>query len=293
MRHTALFVLLGALAAGAAGCKSSPPPNVREYPITGQVLTIKPDKTEVTVKHDDVPGFMPAMTMPFAIKDPKLLDGLAPGDLIKATLVVTDEESYLSAIQKTGEAPVTDRIDGEAGLVVAELLVAGESVPDLNLTCADGTTRKISDYRGQVLLVTFIFTRCPLPDFCPRMDAHFAQVQASMKRQPRLRDAVRLLSISFDPDYDTPAVLRAHAARVGADPALWHYATAPRDAIDAFGAHFGLTIQRKGADGSNITHNLRTVMVGRDGALAKTYNGSQWSPSEVVADLEELARRQG
>lgn len=293
MRPIAAFVLLGVLLVAAAGCKSSPPPNIREYPITGQVLTIKADKTEVRVKHDDVPGFMPAMTMPFAIKDPKLLDGLAPGDLIKATLVVTDEESYLSAIQKTGEAPVTDRVDGEAGLVVADLLMAGEHVPDLDLTCADGATRKVSDYRGRLLLITFIFTRCPLPDFCPRMDAHFTQVQASIKRQPRLRDAVRLLSISFDPDYDTPEVLRAHAARVGAEPALWQYATAPRAAVDAFGAHFGLTVQRQGTDGSNITHNLRTVLVGRDGALAKTYNGSQWSPSEVVADLEELVRRQG
>lgn len=294
MTHAPRFLILALAVATAAACggTSSPPANAREYPLTGQVLSINADRTEIRVRHDDVPGFMPAMTMPFSIKDPKLLDGLAPGDLIKATLVVTDEESYLTAIQKTGQAPLTGRAD-EAGPVVADLLLAGEAVPDLALTCDDGASRTLGDYSGSLLLMTFIYTRCPLPEFCPRMDAHFGRVQAAVKRDPDLRRSVRLLSVSFDPDHDTPDVLTAHAARVGADPALWRYATAPRDAVDAFGARFGLSVIRDGADGSGITHNLRTILVGRDGTLAKTYNGGDWSPADVVADLERLAERQG
>ncbi|MEW5982854.1 MAG: SCO family protein [Acidobacteriota bacterium] len=293
MTHPAALLILDILIVSAAACSSGPPPSVREYPLTGQILSIKADRTEVTIRHDDVPGFMAAMTMPFAIKEPKLLEGLQPGDLVRATLVITDEESYLSTVEKTGHAPLTRRGAAEPSPVVADLLMAGEPVPDLALTCDDGATRRVRGYRGSLLLITFIYTRCPLPEFCPRMDAYFSQVQASIKRQPALRKSVRLLSISFDPDFDTPQVLKTHAARVGADPAVWHYGTAPRAEVGAFGAHFGLSVLREGEDGSNISHNLRTVLVGRDGTLAKTYNGSRWSPAEVVADLEGLVGRQG
>ncbi len=286
MSRACLGVLLPCLLLVACG---EPPRPVREFPLTGEVLAIKPDRTEITVKHDDVPGFMPPMTMPFAIKDAALLDGLATGDLIAATLVLTDEESYLTAIRRTGTLPPAERaaLSGAPTPVVAP----GGLVPDVALTLDDGTLTSIEAQRGHLVLITFIYTRCPLPEFCPRMDRHFGTIRDGVSADRRLAGSVRLLSLSFDPEFDTPARMREHAARVGARPPVWRYATAPGGAIAAFGAQFGLSVVREGADRSDITHNLRTLLVDRDGRLAKTYNGGEWLPSEVVSDLLALAAR--
>lgn len=288
MSWRGLGVLLPCLLLAACG-EPARPEGVREFPITGEVLAIKRDRTEITVKHDDVPGFMPPMTMPFAIKDPALLEGLAPGDLIAATLVLTDEESYLTAIRRTGTLPPEARAQLPGAPV--PVLAPGSLVPDLALTLDDGTPTTLRAQQGQAVVITFIYTRCPLPEFCPRMDRHFKAVQAAVAASPRLAGNVRLFSLSFDPEFDTPARMREHAARVGADPAVWRYATAPGGQVAAFGAQFGLSVVREGADRSNITHNLRTLLVDRDGKLAKSYNGGEWLPSEVVNDLLALAAR--
>lgn len=287
-RSLCALVFLAACAV-ASGCSTPPRPvNAREFPLTGEILAIKPDKTGVTVKHDDVKGFMEAMTMLFAIKDPRLLDGLAPGDLVKATLVVTDEESYLTALQKTGS-----RAPGAATPLPPpppEALRVGDPVPDMAFTDDTGRARPLSSYRGSFVLLTFIYTRCPLPDYCPRMNAHFGAIQRAAKGQPQLGQNLRLISISFDPDYDTPALLAAKAKEAGADPGFWRFVTAPRDRVDQFGGKFGLSVLREGPDGRNITHNLRTALLDRDGKLLRTYNGNDWSPEQVLGDLQALVR---
>jgi len=122
------------------------------------------------------------------------------------------------------------------------------------------------------------------------MNAHFAAVQRGLQAAPLLSRNVRLISVSFDPEFDTPARLAAKARELGADPELWHFVTAPRADVDAFGAKLGLSVIREGADGSNITHNLRTVLLDRDGKLARTYNGKEWVPEEVVRDLQALVK---
>ena len=289
MKPSSIALIIAAVLPLAAGCSAPPPPaNVREFPLTGEVLAVKPDRSEVQVKHDEVKGFMEPMTMWFNIKDPALLDGLAPGDLIGATLVLTAEDSYLTAVRKTGSRP-----PGEASApppAPAEILPIGAAVPDIAFTDETGRPRPLSSYRGTYTLLTFIYTRCPLPDYCPRMNAHFAAVQRGLKADARLGGGVRLLSVSFDPGFDTPAILAAKAKEVGADPALWHFVTAPRDLVDAFGAKLGLNVLREGADGSNITHNLRTVLLDRNGTLARTYNGKDWSPDEVIGDLKAVVK---
>jgi protein SCO1/2 len=282
-------LMLLALCTGIAGCGTPPRPvNVREFPLTGEILSIKPDKSEVRIKHDDVKGFMEAMTMWFNIKEPRLLDGLAPGDLVKATLVVTDEESYLSSLQKTGSRPAGE--PPPATPPPEEGLRTGDLVPGITLTDESGQALSLSAYRGAFTLITFIYTRCPLPDYCPRMNAYFGAIQRAVKAQPALGRHVRLLSISFDPDYDTPARLKAKAREAGADPALWHFVTGPRERVDAFGATFGLSVLREGPKGQDITHNLRTALIDRDGKLVKTYNGNDWSPDQVVGDLQALVK---
>jgi protein SCO1/2 len=231
---------------------------------------------------------MEPMTMWFNVKEPRLLDGIAPGDLINATLVLTAEDSYLTGIRKTGSRP-----PGEASApppAPAELLPIGAAVPDITFTDEAGQPRRLSSYRGTYTLLTFIYTRCPLPDYCPRMNAHFAAVQRGLQATPLLGRNVRLISVSFDPEFDTPARLAAKARELGADPDLWHFVTAPRADVDAFGAKLGLSVVREGADGSNITHNLRTVLLDRHGKLARTYNGKEWVPEEVVRDLQALVK---
>jgi protein SCO1/2 len=282
-------IMLLALCTSIAGCGSPPRPvNVREFPLTGEILSIKPDKSEVRIKHDDVKGFMEAMTMWFTIKEPRTLDGLAPGDVVKATLVVTDEESYLTGLQKTGTRPPGEPPPAQPPAV--EGLQIGDLVPDITLTDESGKALPLSSYRGALTLITFIYTRCPLPDYCPRMNAHFSAIQRAVKAQPALRQAVRLVSISFDPDYDTPARLKAKAQELGADPALWHFVTGPRERVDAFGATLGLSVLREGLNGQDITHNLRTALLDRDGKLLKTYNGKEWSPEQAIGDLQALVK---
>jgi protein SCO1/2 len=267
----------------AVACARSPEP--RQYPLTGQVLSVKPDRTELVIRHDDVRGFMPAMTMPFRLKNPALADGKVPGDLIRATLMVTDEEAWLEHVEKTGWAPLPERADSEPPPV--SLLRPGETVPDETLIDQDGQAFRVSSLKGKAVLLTFIYTRCPLPEFCPRMDAWFGAVQQAIK-DGRLRGAIRLLSVSFDPDFDAPAELRAHAARLNADPAIWTFATAPRPRVDAWAGRFGLSVIRDGDRPSDITHNLRTAVIDRQGRLVAILDGNRWTPGDAITALASV-----
>jgi protein SCO1/2 len=292
MKVSSPMLMVVTMIAASAACGTPPPPaNVREFPLTGEVLAIKPDRSEVQVRHDEVEGFMDAMTMWFNIKDSRLLEGLAPGDLISATLVLTADDSYLTGIRKTGSRPPGQvRAAPASAPPQAEALQVGDAVPDITFTDESGTERRLSSYRGNFTLITFIYTRCPLPDYCPRMNAHFAALQRAIKARPQLSRDVRLLSISFDPEFDTPAKLAAKAKEYGADPQFWHFVTAPRDRVDPFGAKLGLSVLREGPGGQNLTHNLRTALLDRDGKLARTYNGKEWSPDDVVGDLQALVK---
>jgi protein SCO1/2 len=142
----------------------------------------------------------------------------------------------------------------------------------------------MASFRGSRLLITFIYTACPLPTFCPLMDRHFAAIQKAAAADARLAD-VHLVSITFDPITDTPPVLKNHARKVGADPARWTFLTGDRDEIDRFAARFGMTIARDLDDPLNITHNLRTALIDTDGRFVKTYTGNEWTPEQVLADL--------
>ncbi len=264
-----LFVATSAM---LCGCVRSP-----HYDLRGQVLAVDRGRQEVTIKHDDIRGLMPAMTMPFKVSEPALLNGLEPGDLVQGTLVVKDYTGYLTALRRTGhEAPPP--METPAVMTVQ----TGERVPDVKLVDEAGKTRSLADWRGKVLVVTFIYTRCPFPDFCPRMDQQFKTAQTAILADAQLRDRTALLSVSFDPAFDTPPVLAAHAKKLGADPRIWHFATGDRDAIDSFASRFGVSVVREGANAENVTHNLRTAVIGSDGALRTVFNGNEWTAAELI-----------
>jgi protein SCO1/2 len=279
------IIFCAALLLALAGCRAS---DRREYPLRGQVLALTTDHLQATIKHDDIKGFMPAMTMPYKVRDGKQLDGLAPGDLVTATLVVVSNDAYLKDVKKVGAAPI-DKPQSAAPAASSgfEVVRPGQMVPNATFTDQDGRSRDFASFKGQLLVVTFIYTTCPMPTFCPLMDRHFAALQAKLKDQPGL--GVHLLSVSIDPLTDTPSVLKAHAKMLGADAAMWTFLTGNRDDIDQFAMRLGMSVTRAQNDPRDITHTLRTVIVDRRGALAKTYTGNEWTPDKVLTDIKGMA----
>jgi protein SCO1 len=282
MRPLIALCLLPALALAACG-GPAPAPD-REYELVGQVLAVRAESNEVLIRHEDIEDFMPGMTMPFRVRDQALLDSIAQGDLVTATLVVGAEAAYLSAITRTGSAPLPEDATGFPAGAGVHILEPGDEAPGTALTDHDGREITLHDWRGHAVVVTFIFTRCPLPEFCPLMDRRFAEIQAGAASNAALADRVRLLSVSFDPDFDTPEVLKAHAARLGADERVWRFATAPPDIVDRFAAEFGVNVIR--VSEGDITHSLRTAVIGPDGRMVSAYTGNLWTAEQVLADLE-------
>lgn len=181
----------------------------REYDMRGQVLAVDREKSEILVNHEEIPGFMSAMTMPYKVGDSSVLDGLAPGDLIAARLAVSDSGAVVTSAQKTGTAPLQTPPPAPVTRSGFELIKIGEQVPDQAFVDQDGRSRTLSAIRdGRALALTFIYTRCPMPNFCPLMDRNFADLQKRAGASPRLGDSIRLLSVSFDPQYDTPPFSR-------------------------------------------------------------------------------------
>jgi protein SCO1 len=273
------------VSAGLAAC-TRPAEQQRTYPVRGQILSIgetRPDgRRELSVQHEDIPGFMPAMSMAYFVKTPAMLDGLVPGDLFSATLVLNGTDIHLDGVKKTGHADIPA---GSRPVRAMDVMDLGEVVPDDELQDQEGRTRKLSDWRGRTLAVTFVYTRCPLPDFCPLLDRRFAEIQRAIAADPKLRDRAHLVSISFDPAHDTPDVIRAHAKARGADPRTWSYLTGAKGAIDRVTSRFGVSTIEEKDTAQSITHNLRTAIVDPQGRLVKTYSGNEWTVDAILADL--------
>jgi protein SCO1 len=274
-------IAIAAVLLAAVACNRAPEP--RRYEVRGQILGIDPERQEVLVNHEDIPGFMPAMTMSYKVQDPALLQGKQPGDLITATLVVEEVNGYLSTLTTTGRAPLDTPPVGPV-ITDSDLLKERDVVPDHALIDQTRTARPIGSLRGHRVALTFIYTRCPLPDFCPLMDKQFKEVQQTLSRTPELAD-VRLVSATLDPEFDTPAVLAQHAKALGADTRSWYFVTGERDEVLAFAKRFGV-ITEPGDASAPVVHNLRTAVIDPEGRLVKVYSGSAWSPAELVADLK-------
>jgi len=268
----------------AAACSRAP--SERRYTVQGQVISVAPDRKEATIKHEAIAGLMDAMTMPYTFRDGGDLAALEPGDLITSTLVVFGNGAHLVDVKKVGEAPLEQTAQTEAPSASSgfELLRPGQTVPDATFIDQDGKTRTFASFRPSAVVLTFIYTKCPLPTFCPLMDRHFVTLQSKIKSDAALKN-VHLVTVSFDPVTDTPPVLKRHATSLGADLAGWTFLTGDRDEIDKFAARFGVAITRELNDPTDITHNLRTAIVDAKGTLVKAYTGNEWTPDQVLADL--------
>ena len=280
------------LCAGLAGCRQSTeklPSNTATYSLKGTVVAVDADANEVTLQHDAIPGLMGAMTMPYKLQDGQIAHELHRGDLIRARLL----------IDKTGDGDFRNaRLDEIAVLAEARpnfkpessynVPKAGEPVPDFHFVNQDGKPIELSQFHGKALLITFIYTRCPLNDFCPKMSRNFATIQHALSADPALLDRTQLLSISFDPAFDTPAVLRAYGTSYAGQNgfAHWQFASPAKDGLPAVEHFFNM-----GVTGSDATlmHSLSTVLVGADGRLVAWYPGSEWNPQDVIAQMKTIA----
>ena len=276
-------IVFSLLVAGCGGAADQ-----RQYTLQGQVLSVAADRREANIKHEAIRGLMPAMTMPYKVADPQQFEHLAAGDLITATLVVVSNDAYLKDVRRVGEAPIETAPQAAPSASSGfELLHPGEVVPNTRFVDEDGKTRDFASFRRSTVVVTFIYTRCPMPTFCPLMDRHFVAIQNKLKAEPALRH-VHLVSVSFDPAADTPPVLKKHAATLGADPTYWTFLTGQRDEIDQFAARFGVAVTRE-VNPLDTSHNLRTAIVDAKGAFIKAYTGNEWTPDQVLADLRHVA----
>jgi protein SCO1 len=285
-----LALALFCAAAVLDGCKAEP---ARTYPLRGQILAIgagtRPDgRREVTIKHDDIPNFMPAMTMVYLVKEPARLDAFAPGDLLTSDLVLRGSDIYLTNLKKTGHAELPP---DARPVKTMDVMSPGDEVPDDPLQDQTGATHKLSDWRGRALAVTFVYTRCPLPDFCPLMDRRFGELQRAIAGDARLRDRVHLVSVSFDPGHDTAAVIQAHAKARGADPQTWSYLTGSPAAIDHVTSRFGVSAITDTDAAESITHNLRTAVIDPKGRLVTIHSGNEWTVDQLLTDLHEAVGR--
>jgi protein SCO1/2 len=262
----------------------------KQYVLKGQVLAVNRDKQELLVKHEEITGYMMAMTMPYKVATAGMLDNVGAGDLITAQLEVKDDVPTITAITRTGTAPPDLPPAAPLADGVVMIVKEGQQAPDAPLTDQDGKPRHLADIRaGHALALTFMYTKCPMPTYCPMMDRNFVEVQKQIKASPALTGKARLLSVSFDPKNDTPPVLKRHAKTLGADPTLWTFATGTQDDIDKLAMSFGVTLVRGASPNPDeIGHTLRTAIIDRDGRVVKIYTGNEWTPAEIVSELQKL-----
>jgi protein SCO1/2 len=263
------------------------------YPVVGIVRAVDPESLVVTIKHEAIEGYMPSMTMPFTVREKALLDDVQVGDKVEGTLHLKGDDSFLTKLNVTEMAPLPTLTLGLGkGTVTLKeaprILEVGQEVPDFSMTTQEGKTQRLSELRGKVVVLTFIYTRCPLPNFCPAMDRRFSALASLVGAIAGRAEHVRLLSVSFDPEHDTPEVLAKHAKLQGAAPPLWTFAVAPHGELAKVAAPLGLMY---GPTQDEIIHNLTTAVIGPDGRLSRLEVGgkaNEWTAAEMLRTVVKL-----
>lgn len=254
---------------------------VRRVPVTG-VVVAAPEGRHVRIAHDDIPDYMPAMTMAFTLADRETVR-LAPGDRVRFLLRVGSGPSVAEDVAVTGRS---NALPAEAGTPLPVRLKRGDTIAPFTLLDEGGRPFTDADLRGHPTIVTFIFTRCPVPEFCPLMTTRFKALQATLARDRSLPRDTQLLSITLDPAFDTPAVLDAYGKAIGADPARWRFAGGDSDAVQRVARAFAVYVEKNGA---LLDHTLATALVDRRGRIVEIWRGNGWKLDEVTAALRATA----
>jgi protein SCO1 len=282
------LALVGALAAaacrGGTGPGDTVPIAARRYHLKGKVVQVDKAQQHLVIDHEEIPGFMGAMTMPYPVADAATLDRVSPGDQITADVVVDQNQIRLENVV------VVKKGDGKSTPPGAQLQPSDHDgpTPDFALVNQDGKRIHLRQYRGKSLLLTFIYTRCPLPDYCPLMSHNFAEIEKALSDSPEVYAKTHLLSISFDSEYDKPPVLRNYAKAFVTERGAstfehWEFATVPAAEKSEVTKFFDVFVSE---EQGQITHSLSTAIISPDGRVYKSYNGNDWRPADVLADLK-------
>jgi protein SCO1 len=313
MRMFGKSLLLGVCAVGFTllfgGCKQQPTgtavsagdTNRQVFKVKGLLKELKPNGKTAVIAHEEIPDYMAAMTMDFDVKDKRELRGLQPGDTLSFDMVVTKDDGWIENVRKVPSVAPTNAsqsitINSTNGTNVGpitfrrspivEPLNVGDTVPDYKFTNQFGTPISLAQFKGQSLGVTFIFTRCPFPTFCPRMSQNFQKVQSGLKKTGATNWT--LLSLSFDPEWDTPERLRRYATPYAIDTNRWQFATSDLWTIDGFTEQVGMTFYRA-TPTALPEHTLRTLVIDARGRLQKVFVGNEWTAEEFVAEMQKGA----
>ena len=284
------------LSAPVTGCKPKP----QTFYVKGVVKELKPDGKTAIIEHEEIPDYMPKMTMPFEVKSPKELAGVQPNDLVHFRLVVTKDDAWIDQVTRAGTAGPSSRTSTSLTNTApvphvrlvrdVEPLKVGDAMTDYTFTNEFGKPVRLADMKGKAYAFTFIFTRCPLPMYCPRLSDNFKNVAARLAAQADAPVNWHLFSISFDVEHDSPAVLQNYAKRYNYDPARWSFLTGKVIDIDAITEQFGLYFARTEGNNFVFDHNMRLVIVDAAGKVQSVIVGNEWKPEEVVSELIKGAK---
>ncbi len=287
-RRSVALLWLGASLALLASCNRSASTQPRRYTLKGTVISIDKNAGTADVDNEPIQGFMEKMVMPYKIQPASLLNELQPGDVITADVVVEPNSYWLENVKVTAHTQVPASEKPAASLHVP---TPGEEVPDFKLINQAGRQISLRQYRGETLLLTLIYTRCPFPDFCPRVSHAFAAIDKEIQADPARYGKTHLLSVSFDPTHDTPKILRAYGFSCAGskDPALfqrWEFAAIPKAELPQFADFFALAYEDN--DGV-ITHSLSTAVISADGKIYRWYHGAAWEAPDLLQDVAAAA----
>ncbi len=283
-----LIAAIGCHQAGTSSA-SATPQQFKTYPLHGKVVSTNPATGEVTIDHHAIPGFMEAMTMPYKLRDASVIGELHPGDIINADVLVSqtpDAAVFVDHFVVVGQAK-PDYVPK----VQYHVPDSGDKVPDFRLINEDGHPIHLAQFHGKALLLTFIYTRCPLPDYCPRVTHNFAVLEKSLAANPGLYAKTHLLCASFDPGGDTPARLKSYGETYMGSMAPrafahWDFAVSSKQELQPMAEWFDVGLTNE-ADGT-ITHTLSTTLIGPDGKVVRFYPGNDWTPEEILSDVAKL-----
>jgi protein SCO1 len=267
----------------SAGCASKPDESARRFHLHGKIVSVDVKDGSAEVDHDAIPGFMDAMTMSYPVPDAKTLATLGRGDEIMADVVVIDNVAHLENVVIVKRASKPD----PAATSEFRMPAPGDTVPDFALLDQNGRRIHLRSYRGDALLLTFIYTRCPFADFCPKVSDDFAHIYAALRKGPASDSKIRLLSVSFDPTHDTPAVLRQYAASfrdtTGTDRPFdhWEFAAAPKNELPKMAKFFGLYYN---AQNGQIIHSVSTSLISPDGKIVAWFHDNDWKPQVLLTE---------
>lgn len=288
-RRPLALIFLAVAVAAAAACRQredSPTPGspARRFPIRGVVQAVDPARSEITLAHEEIPGFMKPMTMDFEVRGaPSALDGIRPGMDLEAILIVENERYWLEGLSLAKRVPAPRLATPVVHVVTPEpnrAVQVGDEVPDFSLTDQTGRTFRLSQMRGEPVGVSFIYTRCPIATACPMTTAKLSKLDAMLRKEP----AGRLIVITVEPERDTPAVLAQYARKAGADPARWKFLTGTPKDVAEVASRFGVLYY---PERGQVIHSQAVAVVDPRGRLATIYYGESWEPEHLLRDMKK------